>query len=363
MPLAGRRAMKLFLHVGTEKTGSSHIQTLCVHGREHLASAGIWFPEGIARHEKRMRAGLVSAGNAFVVSTQAREGNHGGLLAELVRHREAAQARSCRAVFLSSELLLPYCATVEAWSAVFENCQRAGFDSVSTLVLLRDPVDQLISLYKHRARSGTAGRLVDWVRNCYNLPDELARLRGQAHVAGIELIARGYVRRPGGLEAVFFGDWLGTRPPALENAKEVNPSLALPELELLRVLHQIRPVLVPFLYDQLAQIPSADKVQGSALESHARRVAEAKVWEHREEWRAWNAILPAGEQLAVPKDAAAVPPAPEELGFSVRQVDALARFNAETATLKFWAQAFWAGRVKPVLRSIRRRFLPFAKGT
>ena len=348
--------MKLFLHAGTEKTGSSHIQTLCVNGREHLQAAGIWFPEGIPRHERRMRAGLVSAGNAFVISERAREGDHADVLAELVRHREAGQSGNCRAVFLTSELLLPYCANPGTWQKLFENCRQAGFDSVSVLMVLRNPVEQLISLYKHRARSGRAGRMDEWVEDGYHLPRDLEQLRKQADVEGIELTARGYTRRPGGLEDLFFRDWLNMQAPPPTIDGEVNPSLSLSELELVRHMNMRRPELVPFLHEHLSALPRTCKVQGSTLEAHARAVVETAVWQHREEWQRWNELLPECEHLTLPENPPEIPERPEELGFSDRQVEALAGFLAEAARPGFVARVWWRGWLRPGLGKLRSKF-------
>ena len=346
--------MKLYLHVGTEKTGSSHIQTLCVHGRQLLESAAIWFPEGIPRHEKRMREGLVSAGNGFSILQRACHGDHDGVLAELIRHREAAETRSCAAVFLSSELLLPYCAAKDGWQRLFEKSRKAGFDSVSTLVILRDPEDQLVSLYKHRARSGTTGRLDTWVREGYHLAEDLASLREQANAEKVELIARGYTRQPGGLESIFFDNWLNAPSPPPATESEVNPSLALSELELLRRMTARRPEVVPFLRERLSAVPRTHKVQGRALEAYARAMAKQAAWQHREEWQRWNEILPEGERLNIPERAPEIPEYPEELGFSGRQLDALAAFMADTATLRFWARLVWRARIRPMLGRVAR---------
>lgn len=348
--------MKLFLHAGTEKTGSSHIQTLCVNGRKHLEQEGIWFPEGIPRHEKRMRAGLVSAGNAFVMAERVRVNDDAGALAELVRHRKTAQSRNCRAVFLTSELLLPYCANDDAWLGLFENCRRAGFDSVSTLVVLRDPVEQLISLYKHRAKSGKAGRLDEWIAEGYHLPETLAHLRGQAGVAGRELIARGYTREPGGLERILFDNWLGVSEPPHVHENEVNPSLSLSELELIRQLHRHQSALVPFMHERLTVLPREHKAPEDALQDHARALAAREAWRNRDEWRRWNELLPQAEALSLPATMPDCPEWPDELGFSTRQIEELAQCMAHIARPGSLVSMVWRSSLKPALSSARRVF-------
>ncbi len=350
--------MRLFLHAGTEKTGSSHIQTLCVNGRKHLESGGIWFPDGIPRHEKRMRAGLVSAGNAFVISERARDGDHTSVRAELARHRDTAQSRGCAAVFLSSELLLPYCSAPGTWQRLFADCRQAGFDSLSVLLVLRDPVNQLISLFKHRSRGGTAGDIESWVTEGYRLPYDLHRLREQVDDANVALVARGYSRGSGALERLFFDDWLDVPSPEVDLPAMVNPSLTLSELALMRRMAERRPELVAPLYDALVAVPALDKVQGRGLEAHARCVAARAVASHAEEWAAWNALLPESERLVVPQAEGEIPVEPREIAFSKEQMDALMGFLAESVQPRFLARFLWTARIRPALGWVKRAVMP-----
>ncbi|MGY6555176.1 MAG: hypothetical protein ACXIUM_11725 [Wenzhouxiangella sp.] len=237
----------------------------------------------------------------------------------------------------------------------FLTCARSsGIADVSLLLVLRDPVSQLLSLYKHRAKGGNAGRIGDWVEDGYQLPKHLGGLREQVDASSVELCVRTYSREPGGLERLFFQDWLGLEDKIDGQAAEVNPSLSLSELELVRLLHARRPELVPFLHERLSALPRGDKVQGQALEDHALAVAESAVWRHREEWQRWNALLPAGERLAIPAAASEIPEYPQELGFSPRQLDAIAAFNAEAATFRFWLRLIWRSRIRPRLGRIAR---------
>lgn len=341
--------MKLLIHVGTEKTGSSHIQTLCVTGRAQLQSNQIWFPEGIPKHEKRMRAGLVSAGNGFRLAELMRQGKDADVEAELARHVQAARGAECKVVFLTSELLLPYCAGPLTWRRLLESCAKVGFESVSILVVLRDPVDQLISLYKHRARSGTAGQIAEWVTDGYHLPQDLAVLREELASSGAELIARGYTRRPGGLESIFFNDLLGIHPPTQSIDGEINPSLSLSELELLRLMNARSPALVPFLQQRLGALPRKAKVQGSAIEGYTLEVARGALWQHREEWQRWNEVLPKSERLTMPDTRPQCTARPDEFGFSSRQLDELDAFIADTASFSFSAKLFWRAQIRPFL--------------
>ena len=55
--------MKLYLHIGTEKTASSFVQTTFARNRDWLSSLGVFYPKG-GKRENDMMAGLISPGNA-----------------------------------------------------------------------------------------------------------------------------------------------------------------------------------------------------------------------------------------------------------------------------------------------------------
>ena len=57
--------MNLYLHIGTEKTGSSHLQSLSAINRDLLKKSGIWFPEAEKR-DNMLLSGDISAGNAHL---------------------------------------------------------------------------------------------------------------------------------------------------------------------------------------------------------------------------------------------------------------------------------------------------------
>lgn len=343
------------LHLGPEKTGTSFLQCLCVRNRALLARNGVYFPVGTPHDESAMQSARISAGNGrtlarFVESDDWTDVGR-WLEKSLVKARKAQAER----LLISSEQLLAPLASPGRLDRFMQVMQGAGIDDVSLLLILRDPVGQLLSLYKHRAKGGTAGRIQDWVENGYQLPSHLASLARQVDETDTTLQVRGYVRQPGGLENLFFREWLelDELPEAVET--EVNPSLALSELELVRRMNEQRPELVPFLRERLGAVPHQDKVQGSAIKAHARAVAEYAVWRHREEWARWNARLPESERLAIPENRPEIPERPEELGFSERQVEELAEFMGEAARPGFLARVWWRGWIRPGMRKLRNK--------
>lgn len=346
--------MRCLLHIGTEKTGSSYLQCILALARDSLLHSGVWFPVGAPFDEKCMKSGRISGGNALKIAEEIERDDWDSVAKRLATAKKEASNHGSTDVLLSSELLLQPLSFENRLSRLLNILRDLGFASAALLVILRDPTEQLLSLYKHRAKGGKAGRIQQWVENGYTLPNDLKALRAQAEAVKITLNVRGYTRRPGGLDELFFKDWLGLSVLPNTKTSEVNPSLALSELELLRELNTRRPELVPFLYEQLVTVAPQEKIDGSALKAHAQAVAENAVWRHRQEWQAWNHLMPKGEQLVIPPQAPEIPDWPEELGFSTRQIEQLAAFMAETARFTFLARLIWRSRLRPFLGRIKR---------
>ncbi|WP_165919024.1 hypothetical protein [Rhodovulum adriaticum] len=305
-----------------------------------------------------MQRGLVSAGNAFRLCLALKAEPASQKLSTLLHDwgRQATE-RSVGRVLATSELLLPELHSDGGLERLLLAAQKAGFGRLHFLLILRAPVEQLLSLYKHRAKRGTAGEIAEWCASGYRLPHELAGFRRQAEALGIDLTVRGYSREKGALERRFFVDWLGVPVPDVAVPARVNPSLTLSELALVRQMAAVRPELVEPLYEAMSAVDPGEKVQGQALSHYARAVATQVVAEHAAEWEEWNHLLPADERLPIPEAPADLPPRPDELGFSEVQMQALADFMARTATSGFVAETAWKSRIRPRLGRVKRAIL------
>ena len=301
-----------------------------------------------------MRSGRISAGNGRVLARKVAGADWRAVENWFAAATSDARKRGCKGLLVSSEELLAPLAMPGSFERFVEALTRSGVNDVSLLLVLRDPASQLLSLYKHRAKDGSVGRIADWVAEGYLLPKHLAALRRQLQSSDIKLLVRAYRRGSDGLERLFFRDWLELEGKMVDGASEVNPSLSLSELELVRLMHRRRPELVAVLHERLSAVSRTEKVQGRALECHARAVAEQTVRQHGEEWQRWNELLPEGERLEIPGSTPEIPPFPNELAFSGRQLDAIAGFLGETVTLKFLAQLIWRSRIRPGLGRVAR---------
>ena len=344
----------VFLHIGLEKTGTSYLHTLMVRGRQRILEHDILFPKGTPRHERRMQKGLVSAGNGYTLASSIRQNSFVDISGIINRWADRNINSKCSGVLVTSELLLPALSGAESVSGLIKAFHNVGFAEVRFLLILRDPVDQCLSLYKHRAKRGTAGDIAAWCASGYHVPAQLAGFRRQAEALGAEVTVQPYSRTPGKLESLFFEDWLGVPVPQVCVPKTVNISLTLSELALLRQVAQMRPALVEPLYEALNGLDPKNKVQGAALEAYARAVVTNAVAQHAEEWAAWNRYLPADAQLTIPAPVDQLPSPPAEVGFSEAQMAVLADLLGRSATPRFIARLAWRQHLRPALGRAKR---------
>ncbi|TVQ29089.1 MAG: hypothetical protein EA370_15775 [Wenzhouxiangella sp.] len=351
--------MKFLLHIGSPKAGSSFLQTLCARSRAQLVAGGIHFPVGTPHDEESMLGGRISAGNALHLARFVREGRWAKAEQWLQRAAEAAQAQDCDRILLSSEWLLGALAHDERLVELTRRLGAMGNHTVELLLVLRDPVGQFISLYKHRAKSGTVGSIDAWAQTGYDLPKRLSGIRGQIDVSGAELVVRAYGKESGALERLFFEDWLGMAVPAGTDNLLVNPSLSLSELVLLRKLRARHPGLVPYLYERLLAVDPAMKLEGQAMQDHARKVATHAVAGYAREWQQWNERLPQPERFAIPESGEKPGSEPEQLELSAAQLGVLMELLADAVRPGFGLQVFWSWRLRPLLGRIKRVVLPW----
>ncbi|MFO7901565.1 MAG: hypothetical protein R6U98_02800 [Pirellulaceae bacterium] len=350
--------MKFSFHIGTEKTGSSYLQSLCALGREELSQSGIWFARGSAYDERCMATGQISAGNGRDLAQRMRVQRWDLVKGQLNTAVDEAQRRGCETVLFSSEWLLSVFAERTLLEPFIALVQELGSEKTRFLLVLRDPVEQFLSLYKHRAKRGMGGDVAAWAQGGYRLPHELAGFRVALRDFYAELVVRKYGRESGALDELFFRQWLNIEAPDVEVPAAVNPSLTLSELELVRLLAERRPSLVIPLYDRFLAMDPKRNVQGRELEAFARGIAERAVAAHRDEWAEWNALLPASEQLVIPQPVGELPPEPREIAFSKMQMEALMGFLAESVEPRFLAKLLWSAKIRPFLAGIKRVILP-----
>jgi len=229
--------MRIVVHIGTEKTGSTSIQAFCRQNRRALLRRGLLYPARpgpdwhssliVASRAPRPRPGAgrgrdivdEPARAAYAARVQAMLGR------EIARHRPAQ-------VLLSNEVLAPRLADAASLRRL-QALLAPLADEVRILVYLRRQEDFLAGLYSTAVKNGAA-RTLEEIIAASDL-DYDAMLARWAQVFGREALI---VRRYGGpgfdiladfAEAVGLGPIAGLARPA-----RMNPSLDGATLELLR---------------------------------------------------------------------------------------------------------------------------------
>ena len=350
--------IRLYFHLGTEKTGSSFLQSVFALNRPTLATQGLWFPEGKRWSEAQMRKGDISAGNGEWLLALLQAADWPGVEAYLNHVLAEAGAAGCRQIVFSSELLLPLMAEPERMDRLNRMLASMKVASASVLVFLREPVSQILSLYRHRAKRGTAGSFGDWALAGYTLPKELAGLEQGLETAGWTLQARAYRRDPAHLLEACFRDWLGIEPPTDWPRQPVNPSLTLSEVELLRHFRNLDPFCVSELHAGLVTVPAESKPAPGSFEHRLRAEAAAIVQQYGDFWAQWLDRLPADERFAIP-------PAVDEdiqgqpaLSLGPAQLQALADSLARASSPAGRIRLRWQHAVRPRLGRLVRAILP-----
>jgi hypothetical protein len=228
--------MRLCVHVGHGKTGSSFLQArLAQQAPSGLAGNGIAYPLQApvsGRLERSAQEGRFSMGNGFVLEEA------------LAAWRPARQLRQLAGgqptLLFSGEQLIKTC---PSWlPQLVRLAPAAGIERVDLLVFVRDPLEHAHSLYGEMVKAhGYSGSLDQWIRASHGVLPKLERLLAlQATIPISTLRVHNYSRAPGQvLEQC--GQWLGLPPAALgtpaTQAMRVNRSLSQAELRLMRLLN------------------------------------------------------------------------------------------------------------------------------
>jgi hypothetical protein len=305
----GGEVRTLFLHIGHGKTGSSWIQSSLRLSRAALAVQGIDYPS-------RRDSGVgdptrITSGNGIGLLTSAE-----GFDARIA----GCQTPPERSLFFSSEFLFREIEDSESVGFLRPVAHKHGFERVSLLLFIRDPLGHAASEWQQSVKRGGAVESVGDFFAHFAMPEGVAAVLDRLERAGVELAVRNYSRCRDRLLAETAG-WLGigeatlTPPPAAR----VNRSLTRSEIALQQALNSRLGRCGELLSDPLCErLPDLepDDVRPPVA------VQEA----------AWNRLLPAIERVnaRLPEehryrcDIREPAPETESLCFSAAQLDVIA---------------------------------------
>src|SRR5690606_17982581 len=81
-----------------------------------------------------------------------------------------AEQQGLENILLSNERLFAAFADRDTLFRFYEITQQVGISEVHSLMILRDPVDHALSLYKHKGKSGKLPSFGQWIGSAYETP-------------------------------------------------------------------------------------------------------------------------------------------------------------------------------------------------
>ena len=148
--------VRLAIHVGPHKTGSTSVQRALAGAREELSTGGVWYPPSLPDAKWPDQHA-----DAWILLREGREPDFDRWLGEC--HAEAAR-RGCDTLLLSSENFhVPR--TWRALDRLLERWRRGGRGDTRLVYVLRDPV----ALAASRALSHIAGEAGFYFLHRYDL--------------------------------------------------------------------------------------------------------------------------------------------------------------------------------------------------
>lgn len=221
----------LYLHIGQGKTGTSFLQSCFALSRAALAASGIRYPRGFTQEEAA--AGRTTSGNGYLVR-KALKSPVG----------QWAAGKALRAIsgdndlLFSTEFFFADMSTIGYQRALPEFARHMGCDRIKVLMLIRDPVDHVISSYLQIVQRGGLHDTLSEVATKFRLPMRTAKVL-ETHVDPMfEFTVLNYSRVADDLLAQT-AKWLDRERHILSQPTQnrVNRSLTTTETALQRALN------------------------------------------------------------------------------------------------------------------------------
>ena len=153
--------MRVFLHTGAGKTGTSAIQVALAALRSELGAVGIHYPHGMGATVGRAERGQVSSGNAFELAMLLNANRVVGKVerSDVVEWVNTAIAEADGRDLLFSSEAMQACRPDET-EALCEMFAKAGYE-VTVIFYVRHVLDMLIAGYLQFLKAGLIGNGTD----------------------------------------------------------------------------------------------------------------------------------------------------------------------------------------------------------
>jgi len=326
--------MKLYLHIGTEKTGSSFLQTVLANNRPLLNRNSIFFPKA-GNREKGMKSGLISPGNGKALLILIQNDDLDGIVSLFRKYKTKASIKDCEIILLSNENLITVLHDSTKLDLLKKCCVIAGLDLAPSLLIIRNPIEQVISLYKHRAKDGSQENFKEWLVKDYKLPTYLKGIMSQVNNKNFNIKAYQYRRDSEYMIKVFFKNWLDIDDMPDWEESLVNPSLTFSELTFLSHLRKLKPAYVPFFYKKFLSTPNKNKSEDKLIQESLVIFLNQYLFQYNDVWRSVKNTLRDQGNFVLPKDSSDDFKLETNVSFTKEQINTYTGFWLETNTLRF----------------------------
>ena len=236
--------MRLVLHVGFPKTGTSSIQSYCTQNQEALKAQGVLYAKTGRVLRFRERERHVGLAMAFRPPHMASTGlmQSYGLVRPKARRRftqkflrdldrEVARSPGAHTVILSDEALGAF--PDRAVPEMLHEDLTCRFDQVSILCMVREPVGHLTSNYAQEVKMGGTRPWPEFLQKMIAHSFFLDKIHGWQEIFGAQNVLVRVMKQDAVAD---FADALDL-PGGLSTVARANPSLSRHGIELLRAVN------------------------------------------------------------------------------------------------------------------------------
>lgn len=276
--------MKLYLHVGTEKTGSSFLQTYLARNRDLLKKHGICYSNAGVQ-EANMQRGIITPGNASDLEKHITNEDWNKVTKWMGQKKKEAKHQNCTTLLLSNEILMTRFSKPGILSKYIEVLESLDIHCNSIMLMIREPVGQALSLYKHRSKEGVLHPIGDWLNQKFILTDAIMNFYKQLETTELSLYQYPYKKDSQYLVEVCINQWLNLDEEIKVEHTSVNPSLTLSELVLLCDIFKQDQILAKRYYDFMIKIDAKQKSDDNFYKAYIKNhinnfmVKYNKLWE------------------------------------------------------------------------------------
>lgn len=280
--------MKLILHVGLNKTGSSAFQSVLVNVKGDLLSEKVFVPT--SPYDKRMSEGFITPGNGAELARCLASRSRHKLEIILKKYLKEAERKQCEQILLSNEAII----RVFSDQTIIDNLAIVTeklFSKVEIVCLHRNIYKHALSLYKHRAKEGGYGSFSNWIDTNYETVEIMSLVSKNEFPRTWTWHNKLYSNDLKEWIVYVFETVLQVKCNfEFELSRRVNPSLSLGELSQLYLWEQKFPEISPILYRQLME--NVTHREDSQIElAQFYSSAEAYFETHREDLNNWCNML------------------------------------------------------------------------